>query len=905
MNSERNDPRYQEFLRARDERDWAAFVASTASPQATTAVPTQPAHQGATAMPPPPTPRPARITQAYMSARMLPVLQNLPPLLAAHTFTRPVHILPSLGHPLSRHLPRRSIRHTPIRPGSVVLLQCYLDVARTVPLAVPEGPLIESLRPSVVLVSSPPGFVNSSRERMLRISVQVYPPIADGSSLVPGKPNNSQVRLSPAIRRGFWTLEHLVADVNRFASSDFCLEVSQNVNRFIIRLIPMVYPLYRQDAGVKHHCISELAYSRFPRDSGSVALGVTCACRDEVEWEDDIEDEETAAHMLLGSSGSSSSFPFPNSGPSTSSSSGSSTAGDLDPFQQPAISMHTTFAPAKSALSSHRGAAVSRFTHSTGSPCSCAASGVGICTAISPDLVSHPVLNLAIVGSAIHTSILSSHHRNISSSPDRNLDRELAASQGSPTLSLHIRAQDLEDATRQLINIIDECVGQGDCTRLLVKAPRRIFSYSPHMATGPGVEREVLWAVFCSFNFPALLLLREDNGHTLRPLFVSPDVPLSPSTVQLLRRFGAVVALLLISGRWPTPLDPAVLQYFIHGGNLHALHPTFIGEWHPRLRQRLLELLDLGPDVDLTAFGSDFATYLDADASVYRERDLNTHLALASQFLYKATIGTADPKHPCWVAFREGFDLRCAGTDFAFPKARGSEAFLSISASSFISSADVFLAGARFVNPSGAGQWIANLRMLIAQPHLTFQGLFETFLRGQGIPCPTAFEADRGAFPRIVDLSRANTPGWRGQIAAWAATGSPFIDVTSDLIEIGPIATDDPMYSPEHSQSFANFGTVCFRTCTRSMRYPIDYLLGLATTQYNTTGRTSDLSRCIRLLDPQAMPGHYRAPQHGLDCFVLFLSSAYLCFPFETVMTTTCFSLDYLLYVPVVKNDIE
>ncbi|KAF7367803.1 hypothetical protein MSAN_00844500 [Mycena sanguinolenta] len=697
-----------------------------------------------------------------------------------------------------------------------------------------------------------------------------------------GKPNNGQVRLSPAIRRSFWTLEHLVADVNRFASSDFCLEVSQNVNRFIIRLIPMVYPLYRQDAGVKHHCISELAYSRFPRDSGSVALGVTCACRDEVEWEDDVEDEETAAHMLLGSSGSSSSFPFPNSGPSTSSSSGSSTAGDLDPFQQPAISMHTTFAPpspprartvdlpslvsptprARLALAPLLGSASVPPSAPTLSVTQSSISPSSVPPSIQPS--SAPT---AATSHPLPTEIWTENCVFIAEtvSADELLDIESftdsvysAASLGGPTLSLHIRAQDLEDATRQLINIIDECVGQGDCTRLLVKAPRRVFSYQfPHMATGPGVEREVLWAVFCSFNFPSLLLLREDNGHTLRPLFASPDVPLSPSMVQLLRRFGAVVALLLISGRWPTPLDPAVLQYFIHGGNLHALHPTFIGEWHPRLRQRLLELLDLGPDADLTAFGSDFATYLDADASVYRERDLNTHLALASQFLYKATIGTADPKHPCWVAFREGFDLRCAGTDFTFPKAShfvsfsfssahrrssmpnvskgGSEAFLSVSASSFISSADVFLAGARFVNPSGAGQWITNLRTLIAQPHLTFQGLFETFLRGQGIPCPTAFEADRGAFPRIVDLSRANTPGWRGQIAAWAATGSPFIDVTSDLIEIGPIATDDPMYSPEHSQSFANFGTVCFRTCTRSMRYPIDYLLGLATTQYNTT----------------------------------------------------------------------
>jgi hypothetical protein len=41
-------------------------------------------------------------------------------------------------------------------------------------------------------------------------------------------------------------------------------------------------------------------------------------------------------------------------------------------------------------------------------------------------------------------------------------------------------------------------------------------------------------------------------------------------------------------------LDPLIFQAIIHGGDLAALHPTIIGEWHPSVRVKLHEWIDLG-----------------------------------------------------------------------------------------------------------------------------------------------------------------------------------------------------------------------------------------------------------------------------------------------------------------------
>jgi hypothetical protein len=80
--------------------------------------------------------------------------------------------------------------------------------------------------------------------------------------------------------------------------------------------------------------------------------------------------------------------------------------------------------------------------------------------------------------------------------------------------------------------------------------------------------------------------------------------------------------------------------------------------------------------------------------------------------------------------------------------------------------------------PPMLSTYIGTLRDYTGDITLTFAMLVERFLRGTGTPCPVQFQAARGTFHPIIDLSRIDTPGFRPQVLVWAATGSPFIDPT-------------------------------------------------------------------------------------------------------------------------------
>lgn len=70
------------------------------------------------------------------------------------------------------------------------------------------------------------------------------------------------------------------------------------------------------------------------------------------------------------------------------------------------------------------------------------------------------------------------------------------------------------------------------------------------------------------------------------------------------------------------------------------------------------------------------------------------------------------------------------------------------------------------------------------------------------------------------------------------------------------------MYASEYSELYAGAGTICFRTCTRSMRYPIEYLQGLARVHYEDTQEPSSfqqaydfwmLRECLRAIGRHSM----------------------------------------------------
>lgn len=136
---------------------------------------------------------------------------------------------------------------------------------------------------------------------------------------------------------------------------------------------------------------------------------------------------------------------------------------------------------------------------------------------------------------------------------------------------------------------------------------------------GDGIEREVFQTLMAQY-------LQEEATQWLNPraaglctLATTHSVEMarciSPSRLENMSIFGAVIAMCLLRGVSVPPLNPVVLHFFIHDCNIHSLHPDIIGEWHPSLKKTITDWLNTGPDGNITSFQDFFATYFDLQVS--------------------------------------------------------------------------------------------------------------------------------------------------------------------------------------------------------------------------------------------------------------------------------------------------
>jgi hypothetical protein len=157
------------------------------------------------------------------------------------------------------------------------------------------------------------------------------------------------------------------------------------------------------------------------------------------------------------------------------------------------------------------------------------------------------------------------------------------------------------------------------------------------LSAGPGIEREVIFTAFESYRreHSQWFETREDGMASVKivyPMSASRFIP--QQRLLSLTKLGALCALLLIIGQCPSPLDPCILQYAIHGMNIHALHPAFVGEWHPETRAKVLQWLDIGSDGDITPFQNHLAAYNALEVSLF--------IAVCSQFTYLIVLAATD-----------------------------------------------------------------------------------------------------------------------------------------------------------------------------------------------------------------------------------------------------------------------
>ena len=82
---------------------------------------------------------------------------------------------------------------------------------------------------------------------------------------------------------------------------------------------------------------------------------------------------------------------------------------------------------------------------------------------------------------------------------------------------------------------------------------------------------------------------------------------------------GAVISLCLMRGITAAPLDPLFVHFCVHGcGDINAIHPALLEEWHPEQKRVISDWIAIGPSGDVTPFQGYFASYHDLQVSSSR-----------------------------------------------------------------------------------------------------------------------------------------------------------------------------------------------------------------------------------------------------------------------------------------------
>ncbi|KAF8804651.1 hypothetical protein BYT27DRAFT_7213790 [Phlegmacium glaucopus] len=217
-----------------------------------------------------------------------------------------------------------------------------------------------------------------------------------------------------------------------------------------------------------------------------------------------------------------------------------------------------------------------------------------------------------------------------------------------------------------------------------------------------------------------------------------------------------------------------------------------VGEWHPELRQTIDSWLAIGASGNVAPFRNIFCSYLNMDPL----------LEVPKNF------------------------------------AGGANAFFALMWTSAITGYDSIQDYISFMqSPAGLDAAIA----VVAGHGATVQSLIEEFLQGSGIPCPTKFDELKGGFSTLIDLDKADTPGFRARVFTWAATGCPTVSPDdAKKIIIAAVPDTNQLYADNNVREMmlAN-GKISFRTCMGYVHLPASYVTTLASRVYPSASDTS------------------------------------------------------------------
>ncbi|KAK6996211.1 hypothetical protein R3P38DRAFT_3628723 [Favolaschia claudopus] len=409
--------------------------------------------------------------------------------------------------------------------------------------------------------------------------------------------------------------------------------------------------------------------------------------------------------------------------------------------------------------------------------------------------------------------------------------------------TLELRGGSIDELAEAYIASVREAAARRDFSPLL-RVRRRFQIVGPDgeiSSFGSGIEAETIHKAldrFLSESARYCTVVDEDRLSLGISVPMSMRFGVTSARLDDLRVFGAMLSLSLICGHGIGDISPALIQYCLNQCNLESLTPSVISSWHPSLDRAARQLQAVGFGGNLTPFQDRIVGTLGIQLPALVDRDQNMHNLLVRQVIHTGAIGPEIHGHVETVPFAEGVELPCSN-GFSFGKfARsfpgGTEFFLAHHWTSYISDFASLEPHMLITAPSPSAL-VSQFGARGVAFDLEFEILLTQFLRESGNPCdPQVFEDAKPHFhPDVLNqLSNIDSPSFRPRMFSWAATGSPFLGpdaANTDPIHVDFVLPDDRNYSDSaiHSIFHMKQGTISFRTCARSARIPVSYLVEL------------------------------------------------------------------------------
>ncbi|KAF9064562.1 hypothetical protein BDP27DRAFT_1230246, partial [Rhodocollybia butyracea] len=220
------------------------------------------------------------------------------------------------------------------------------------------------------------------------------------------------------------------------------------------------------------------------------------------------------------------------------------------------------------------------------------------------------------------------------------------------------------------------------------------------------------------------------------------------------------------------------------------------------------------------------------------------HRVLAYEMLHNAIIGPIGVTNAYFQLFLEGFRLPCSSTldicDLVRNFHGGAEEFIQTAEISVIRSFDDL--NIRILDAVN-GPFRDDFTSACAEAgpdfaDKSFETIFQEFLEATGAPCPSVFDEIKDRFNPEINLERIDSSTFRMEILCWSVSGASRVIAEGEPLRIVLVTDEDSTYMSSSTPrarraEYLAAGICSFKTCSRSLRIPVSYLIKLLRDAYS------------------------------------------------------------------------